>query len=87
LGDALALLRHLRELLALLFDGVPDAAALAGPAGATLARLAGAVDFARLEADMTAACARVRAWYDRLITRPARGAAQPREPATREKSR
>jgi glutamate-ammonia-ligase adenylyltransferase len=87
LGDALALLRHLRELLALLFDGVPDAAALAGPAGATLARCAGAVDFARLEADMGAACARVRAWYDRLITRPARRAAQPREPATREKAR
>ena len=44
------LLRHLRALLALLFDGVPDAAMLAGPAGATLARCAGAIDFARLEA-------------------------------------
>ena len=38
---------HLRALLALLFDGTPDAAALAGPAGATLARCAGAVDFAQ----------------------------------------
>ena len=35
LGEALSLLRHLRALLALLFDGVPDAAMLAGPAGAT----------------------------------------------------
>jgi len=72
LGEALALLHHLRALLALLFEGVPDAALLAGPQGATLARCAGAIDFARLEADMTAACARVRAWYDRLIGRPAR---------------
>jgi glutamate-ammonia-ligase adenylyltransferase len=76
LAEALALLRHLRALLALLFDGVPDAATLAGPAGATLARCAGAIDFARLEADMTAACRRVRAWYDRLIARPARSAAR-----------
>ena len=76
LGDALALLRQLRTLLALLFEGVPDPASLAGPAGATLARCAGAVDFARLDADMTAACARVRAWYDRLIARPARLAAR-----------
>jgi [glutamine synthetase] adenylyltransferase / [glutamine synthetase]-adenylyl-L-tyrosine phosphorylase len=76
LGEALALLRHLRGLLALLFDGMPEPAALEGPAGTTLARWAGAVDFPRLEADMTAACARVRAWYDRLIARPARSAAQ-----------
>jgi [glutamine synthetase] adenylyltransferase / [glutamine synthetase]-adenylyl-L-tyrosine phosphorylase len=79
LADALALLRHLRALLALLFEGVPDPAALAGPAGVTVARCAGAIDFARLEADMTAASARVRAWYDRLITRPARRVMQPRE--------
>ena len=75
LGAALILLRQLRALLALLFEGVPEEAALAGAAGATLARLAGAVDFARLDADMTAACARVCAWYDRLIARPARMAA------------
>jgi len=74
LGEALALLRHLRGLLALLFDGVPDPVALEGPAGFTLARCAGAVDFARLEADMTATGARVRAWYDRLIAGPARSA-------------
>ncbi|HEX3865076.1 MAG TPA: bifunctional [glutamine synthetase] adenylyltransferase/[glutamine synthetase]-adenylyl-L-tyrosine phosphorylase [Stellaceae bacterium] len=72
LSDALALLRHLRALLALLFEGVPDRAALDGAAGATLARCAGAVDFAWLDADMTAACAQVRAWYDELIGRPAR---------------
>jgi glutamate-ammonia-ligase adenylyltransferase len=82
LSEALALLRHLRALLALLYDGVPGAADLAGPAGATLARCAGAVDFARLDADMVLACARVRAWYDRLIARPARRAAQAPQPAT-----
>ena len=91
LSDALALLRHLRTLLALLFEGLPDPAALSGPAGATLARCAGAVDFARLDADMTAACARIRFWYDRLIARPARLAArrmaQPRENATGEMAR
>jgi len=88
LGDALALLRHLRMLLALLFEGVPDPAALAGPAGATLARCAGAVDFPRLDADMTAACARVRAWYDRIIARPARRLApQSRETATGQKTK
>jgi hypothetical protein len=91
LSDALALLRHLRTLLALLFEGVPDPAALEGPAGATLARCADAVDFTRLDADMTAACARVRSWYDRLIARPARSAArrmaQHRETATGEIAR
>ncbi len=76
LREALLLLRHLRALLAVLFDGVPDAATLSGPAGASLARCAGAIDFARLEGDMTAACERVRAWYERLIEGPARAAAQ-----------
>ncbi|MGE0260602.1 MAG: bifunctional [glutamine synthetase] adenylyltransferase/[glutamine synthetase]-adenylyl-L-tyrosine phosphorylase [Alphaproteobacteria bacterium] len=74
LREALFLLRHLRALLTLLFDAVPDAAMLAGPAGATLARCAGAIDFARLEGDMTAACERVRGWYERLIEGPARAA-------------
>ena len=85
LREALLLLRHLRALLAVLFDGVPDAATLAGPAGATLARCAGAIDFARLEGDMTAACERVRAWYERLIDGPARAVAERgagTEPAT-----
>ncbi len=91
LTEALALLRHLRELLALLFDGVPDPQNLAGPEGATLARCAGAVDFARLDADMTAACGRVRAWFDRLIARPAQLAArrttQSRDTTTGERPR
>jgi glutamate-ammonia-ligase adenylyltransferase len=87
LSEALALLRHLRALLALLFEGVPDPAALAGPAGATLARCAGAVDFTRLDADMVAACARVRAWYERLIARPARRVAQSRQQTTGEIAR
>jgi glutathione S-transferase len=72
----------MRALIALLFDGIPDPAAFAGAGGATLARCAGAIDFARLEADITAACTRVRAWYDRLIARPARRIApsRPGEP-------
>jgi glutamine synthetase adenylyltransferase len=77
LGEALRLLRHLRALLATLFAGVPEPAMLAGPAGASLARCAGAIDFARLEADMTAACKRVRYWYERLIDRPAQALAAP----------
>jgi glutamate-ammonia-ligase adenylyltransferase len=87
LTEALALLRHLRALLALLFEGVPEPAALAGPAGVTLARCAGAVDFARLDADMVAACARVRVWYERLIARPARRVAQSRQQTTGEMAR
>ena len=76
LSDALDLLRAVRIFLTLLIDGVPDAAALAGPTGATLARCAGAVDFPRLDADITAACAGVLAWYDRLVAEPARQAIQ-----------
>ena len=41
------------------------------PSGTTLARCAGAIDFARLEGDMTAACERVRFWYERLVAEPA----------------
>jgi [glutamine synthetase] adenylyltransferase / [glutamine synthetase]-adenylyl-L-tyrosine phosphorylase len=78
LAEGLALLRHVRALIALLYEGIPDQAALAGGAGASLARCAGAIDFARLEADITAACTRVRAWYDHLIARPARRLAPPR---------
>jgi hypothetical protein len=56
----------------LLFDGVPDPEALAGPTGAILARCAGAVDFTRLDADITDACDTVALWYDRLIAAPAK---------------
>jgi glutamate-ammonia-ligase adenylyltransferase len=76
LGDALALIRQLRAWLTVLFEDLPDAEALAGPAGATLARCTGVVDFARLDADIIAACAGVSAWYDRLIAEPARAASQ-----------
>jgi len=71
LGDALALLRNVRALLTLLFDGTPEPEALTGPLGATLARCAGAIDFPRLDADITAACAAVGEWYARLIAAPA----------------
>ena len=74
LGGALTLLRDVRALLAVLFDGIPEPEALAGAAGATLARCAGAIDFPRLDADMTAACAAVGEWYDRLIAQPAKSA-------------
>jgi glutamate-ammonia-ligase adenylyltransferase len=79
LGDAYALLRAVRMFLTLLFDGAPDAEALQGPAGATLARCVGAIDFLRLDADITAACDSVMTWYDRLIAEPARRAAQSNE--------
>jgi glutamate-ammonia-ligase adenylyltransferase len=72
LRDAHALLRAARVFLALLFDGLPEAEALDGPAGATLARCAGAVDFARLDADISTTRAGVLACYDRLIAEPAR---------------
>jgi glutamate-ammonia-ligase adenylyltransferase len=75
LGDAFALFRDARALLTLLFEGPPPPEALTGPAGATLARCAGAIDFARLDADITAACAAVTEWYERLIAGPARAAA------------
>ena len=56
----------------LLGDGSPPTAVLAEPDAATLARCVGAVDFARLDADITDAAARVSSWYDRLIEQPAR---------------
>ena len=50
----------------------------AEPDAATLARCSGAIDFARLDADITAAAARVSTWYERLVDgagakHPARG--------------
>ena len=74
--EALALLRQLQALLSLLGDGLPRAGAFPEAEAASLARCAGAVDFARLDADITAAAARVRDWYRRLIEEPARRAAQ-----------
>jgi len=74
--EALALLRHVQALLTLLCDGSPGEETFSEADAATLARCAGAVDFARLDADITAAAGRVRGWYRRLIEEPARRAAQ-----------
>jgi glutamate-ammonia-ligase adenylyltransferase len=74
--DALTLLRDVQALLTLLRGGLSDEEAFPEADAATLARCAGAVDFARLDADITAATGRVRGWYRRLIEEPARRAAQ-----------
>jgi [glutamine synthetase] adenylyltransferase / [glutamine synthetase]-adenylyl-L-tyrosine phosphorylase len=74
--QALALLRHVQALLTLLRDGSSATDTLSEADTATLARCAGAVDFARLDADITAAAARVGGWYERLVEEPARRAAQ-----------
>jgi glutamate-ammonia-ligase adenylyltransferase len=84
LAEALRVLRHVQALLVLLFEHVPRSEDLAGPAAATLARCAGAIDFAHLDGDITAACARVRGWYERLVARPAQRPAKPAETATGE---
>jgi glutamate-ammonia-ligase adenylyltransferase len=75
LTDAATLLRNVQAVLTLLAD-LPPIAALPEPDAATLARGVGAVDFAHLDADITAAAAHVRRWYERLIENPARQAAQ-----------
>ena len=74
--DALALLRQVHALLTLLRGGLSEEEALSEVDAATVARCAGGVDFARLDADITAAAGRVRGWYRRLIEKPARRAAQ-----------
>ena len=78
LGEAAALFRNVQAVLTLLADGLPATTVLAEPDAAALAACVGAVDFARLDADITAAAARVSSWYDRLIEQPARQAAQAR---------
>jgi glutamate-ammonia-ligase adenylyltransferase len=78
LGEAAALFRNVQAVLTLLGDGSPATAALAEPDAAALAACVGAVDFARLGADITAAAARVNSWYDRFVEQPARQAAQAR---------
>jgi glutamate-ammonia-ligase adenylyltransferase len=78
LGEAAALFRNVQAVLTLLGDGSPSTTVLAEPDAAALAACVGAVDFARLDADITAAAARVSSWYDRLIEQPARQAAQTR---------
>jgi [glutamine synthetase] adenylyltransferase / [glutamine synthetase]-adenylyl-L-tyrosine phosphorylase len=76
LADAAALFRNVQAVLTLLGDGLPAAGDLEEPDAATLAACVGAVDFARLDADITDAAARVRCWYDQLIEQPARRAAR-----------
>jgi len=73
---ALVLLRNVQVLLTLLHGGVLEEQVFSEADAATLARCAGVVDFARLDADITAATERVRGWYRRLIEAPARRAAQ-----------
>ena len=73
---ALASLRHVQALVTLLRDKFPEKEVFSEADAATLARCAGVVDFARLDADITAAARRVRGWYRRLIEEPARRAAQ-----------
>src|SRR6516164_2344108 len=73
---ALALLRHVQALLTLLRGGLSEEEALSEVDAATVARCAGAVDFAGLDADISAAAGRVRGWYRRLIEKPARRAAR-----------
>src|SRR5262249_31032205 len=73
--DALTQLRHVQALLTLLREGPSPSDTLLEADAATLARCAGAVDFAALDADITAAAASVHGWYRRLIEEPARCAA------------
>jgi glutamate-ammonia-ligase adenylyltransferase len=74
--DALKLLRDVQALLTLLRGRLSDAEVFSETDAATLARCAGAVDFASLDADITAATGRVRGWYERLIEEPARRTVQ-----------
>ena len=63
-------------LLTLIGESGPREGALREPDAATLAHCAGAVDIARLDADITAATAQVSRWYDRLIDEPAKRSAR-----------
>ena len=74
LSRALALLRHVQALLTLINVRPAGVDEFPEPDAATLARGAGAVDFADLDADITAAAGRVLGWYERLIEEPARRA-------------
>jgi [glutamine synthetase] adenylyltransferase / [glutamine synthetase]-adenylyl-L-tyrosine phosphorylase len=73
---AFTLLRNVQALLTLVRGGVSGEETFSEADAATLARCAGAVDFASLDADITAATERVRSWYRRLIEEPADRAAQ-----------
>ncbi|MGA8552486.1 MAG: glutamine-synthetase adenylyltransferase, partial [Stellaceae bacterium] len=72
LGLALALLRQVQAVLTLIGEDGSQHRGFAEPDAATLARCSGAIDFARLDADITAAAAQVSTWYERLVEEPAR---------------
>ncbi len=72
LVEALALLRQVQAVLTLIGEDGSQHGGFAEPDAATLARCSGAIDFARLDADITAAAARVSTWYERLVEGPAR---------------
>jgi hypothetical protein len=74
LSRALELLRQVQALLHLFGDRAFAAEALSAADAATLVRCSGAVDFAGLDADITAATGRVLGWYRRLVEEPARQA-------------
>ena len=82
LRDALALLRQVQAVLTLIGEDASQQGAFPEPDAATLVRCVGAVDFAHLDADITAATARVGKWYERLIEAPAKHAG--REAAERQ---
>jgi len=71
LREASAFLRQVQAVLTLIGEPASQQGTFPEPDAATLARCAGAVDFARLDADITAATARVEKWYRRLIDEPA----------------
>jgi [glutamine synthetase] adenylyltransferase / [glutamine synthetase]-adenylyl-L-tyrosine phosphorylase len=76
------LLQNIHALLALIGEGDGRNGALAEADATTLARCAGAIDFAGLVADMTAATANIHRWYQRLIAEPVASAmSEPAEPA------
>ncbi len=77
LGRALALFRQVQMLTTLIGDGPPAAGIFSEADAATLARGAGAADFAGLDRDVTAAARCVFEWYERLVAEPARLAAPP----------
>ena len=79
LSAAETLLRHVQALLTLIGEHGTRDGSFPEPDAATLARCAGAVDFAQLDADITAAMAHVRRWYERLIDEPATRASRRRD--------
>jgi glutamate-ammonia-ligase adenylyltransferase len=78
LADAATLFRNVQAVLTLIGQGSSAVGPLAEPDAAALVACLGTIDFARLEADISAAAVCVRNWYDRLIEQPARQAARKR---------